>query len=223
MASRMRSKSPPATGDQVELGGDVGGLDGRHRDAAGAGGDRGGRSRRARRRSRRRRVGTARTGPTRRSAASSTARCRTRRAGPCAPSRPCPSRGTRAARDARRRASRTPARARRGGCGRPRLVVALLARLDPARASPSSPFVHVTTTVRTPSSAYRARTPPVLDDSSSGCACTAISVSGVPSPSTTGLVDGRPRHGVGAATPRPRTPSTCRSGWRGAPRRCGPG
>src|SRR3954466_306464 len=50
--------------------------------------------------------------------------------------------------------------------------------LIPPGASPSSPFVHGTTTVRTPSSAYRARTPPVLDDSSSGCACTAISVSG---------------------------------------------
>src|SRR3954471_23642787 len=51
--------------------------------------------------------------------------------------------------------------------------------LIPPGASPSSPFVQVTTTVRTPSSAYRASTPPVLDDSSSGCACTAISVSGV--------------------------------------------
>src|SRR4051794_5768646 len=50
--------------------------------------------------------------------------------------------------------------------------------LIPPGASPSSPFVHVTTTVRTPSSAYRASTPPVLDDSSSGCAWTAISVSG---------------------------------------------
>src|SRR4029079_14719980 len=48
----------------------------------------------------------------------------------------------------------------------------------PPGASPSSPFVHVTTTVRKPSSAYRARTPPVLDDSSSGCACTAIKVNG---------------------------------------------
>src|SRR5450759_3464088 len=48
--------------------------------------------------------------------------------------------------------------------------------LMPPGASPYSPFVHVTTTVLRPSSAYRARIPPVLDDSSSGCACTAISV-----------------------------------------------
>ena len=59
------------------------------------------------------------------------------------------------------------------------LVVAFSPGLIPPGPSPSSPFVHVTTTVRTPSAAYRAKTPPVLDDSSSGCACTAITVSGV--------------------------------------------
>src|SRR4029077_17080227 len=48
--------------------------------------------------------------------------------------------------------------------------------LMPPGASPYSPFVHVTTTVLRPSSAYRARIPPVLDDSSSGCAWTAMSV-----------------------------------------------
>src|SRR5438270_427712 len=44
-------------------------------------------------------------------------------------------------------------------------------------ASPSSPLVQVTSTVRTPCAEYRARVPPVLFDSSSGCAWTAISVS----------------------------------------------
>jgi hypothetical protein len=38
-------------------------------------------------------------------------------------------------------------------------------------------LVQVTTTVRIPSAEYRARTPPVVDASSSGCAWTAISVS----------------------------------------------
>src|SRR3954462_5371139 len=50
--------------------------------------------------------------------------------------------------------------------------------LTPPGPSPSSPLVQVTSTVRIPSAAYRANTPPVLDDSSSGWACTAISVSG---------------------------------------------
>src|SRR6516164_7868391 len=49
--------------------------------------------------------------------------------------------------------------------------------LTPPGASPNSPFVQVTTTVRMPWPEYVASTPPVLDDSSSGCACTAISVS----------------------------------------------
>src|SRR4051794_8898660 len=54
----------------------------------------------------------------------------------------------------------------------------------PPGASPRSPLVHVTTIVRTPCSAYIASTPPVLDDSSSGCACTAISVNGFAMPSS---------------------------------------
>src|SRR5712691_12159843 len=48
--------------------------------------------------------------------------------------------------------------------------------LTPPGASPNSPFVQVTTIVRTPSSPYLARAPPVLDATSSGCACTAIKV-----------------------------------------------
>jgi hypothetical protein len=57
------------------------------------------------------------------------------------------------------------------------LVMTVLAWLDLPGASPNSPFVQVTTTVRMPSAEYFASTPPVLDDSSSGCACTAIRVS----------------------------------------------
>src|SRR5207244_12767519 len=48
----------------------------------------------------------------------------------------------------------------------------------PPGASPSSPLVHVTTTVRMPSAAARARTPPVLMASSAGGAWTAMRVRG---------------------------------------------
>src|SRR5262249_25204228 len=48
--------------------------------------------------------------------------------------------------------------------------------------SPTAPSVHVTRIVRTPSAAYRARMPPVLMHSSSGCAWTASRVrcAGIP-------------------------------------------
>ena len=59
------------------------------------------------------------------------------------------------------------------------LVVTLLSRLDPARCVAELAVRARDDHGLQPSSEYRARMPPVLDDSSSGCACTAISVSGV--------------------------------------------
>src|SRR3569623_256159 len=57
----------------------------------------------------------------------------------------------------------------------------------PPGPSPHAPSVHVTSTVRIPSAAAFARTPPVVVASSSGCACTAIKVSGFPpTPKTLG-------------------------------------
>ncbi|CAM5563900.1 hypothetical protein SCALM49S_09182 [Streptomyces californicus] len=66
---------------------------------------------------------------------------------------------------------------RRGRAGDGRRVVPGFTRLDTS-SSPQPPSVQVTSTVRTPSAAYRARTPPVPVASSSGWACTAMSVNG---------------------------------------------
>src|SRR5215472_3807417 len=77
--------------------------------------------------------------------------------------------------------------------------------LTPPGASPNSPFVQVTTTVRMPWPEYVASTPPVLDDSSSGCACTAISVSLSAMPQAC-LIGGPPGYALAPLLPLVRKP-----------------